>query len=84
MKTVTHIGVAEARAHFAKLLSAIEHGRSYVITRRGKPIAALVPVVARKRCEPQQSLLPLVGSGRGLWGNDSSATIAKLRDEFER
>jgi HTH-type transcriptional regulator/antitoxin HigA len=29
----------------------------------------------------QRSLLPLAGSGRGLWGANSRATIRTLRDE---
>ena len=34
--------------------------------------------------ERQPSLLTLAGSGRGLWGDDSAAAIAALRDKWGR
>jgi hypothetical protein len=33
---------------------------------------------------PAVSLLPLAGSGRGLWGPDSRSTLRALRDEWDR
>ncbi len=38
--------------------------------------------VARGR--RQRSLVALAGSGRGLWGKDSSKTLRGLRDEWAR
>lgn len=38
----------------------------------------------RPRAGQQQSLLPLEGSGRGLWGKDSARTVRRLRDEWSR
>lgn len=32
----------------------------------------------------QQPLLPLKGSGTGLWGKDSARTLRHLRDEWNR
>ena len=32
----------------------------------------------------QLSLLPLQGSGRGMWGKDVRQTLQKLRDEWDR
>lgn len=39
------VQVTEAKARLAKILSAVEKGESFSITRRGKPIAHLVPAV---------------------------------------
>ena len=39
----TVIGSTEAQTHFARLLKRVEHGEEVVITRRGKPIAPLIP-----------------------------------------
>lgn len=36
------ISVSELRAHVGRILDAVEHGRSFIITRRGRPIARLV------------------------------------------
>ena len=37
------VSVVEAKAHFSKWLRAAEDGTSVVITRHGRPVAALVP-----------------------------------------
>ena len=37
------IGSFEAKTHFAELLSRAERGEEITITRRGKPVARLVP-----------------------------------------
>ncbi len=40
----TEIGAFEAKTHLSELLRETESGRSFVILRRGKPVARLVPV----------------------------------------
>ncbi len=77
-------GAEEARNQLPELLDAAENGRSTIITRHGRPVAALVPIEAYGATKRQQSLLPLAGSGRGLWGKDSTRTLRKLRDEWSR
>ena len=77
-------GAEEARNQLPDLLEAAEHGRSTVITRHGRSVAALVPIAAYGAAIRQQPLTPLRGSGRGLWGKDSSRTVRKLREEWDR
>ena len=77
-------GVEEARNQLPDLLDAAEKGRATIITRHGRPVAALVPISIYESAGRQQSLLPLKGSGRGLWGKDSTRTIRRLRDEWTR
>ena len=76
-------GAEEARQQLPAILAAAAAGRTTVITRHGREIAAVVPVGAIKHARPV-SLLALAGSGRGLWGRDSSRAIAALRDEWTR
>jgi prevent-host-death family protein len=40
---VSTIGSFEAKTHFAELLKRAERGEEITITRRGKPVARLVP-----------------------------------------
>ena len=40
MKTAN---IAEAKAHFSALLAEVEAGEEVIITRRGKPVARIVP-----------------------------------------
>lgn len=44
-----NVPATKAKAHFAQLLSIVEHGESIAITRHGKPIAHLVPAAAQDR-----------------------------------
>jgi prevent-host-death family protein len=84
MAKVVHKGVEEARNELPKLLEAAARGQTTIITRRGQPIAALVPLEAYEHTRRQLPLLDLRGSGRGLWGRDSRATIRALRKEWNR
>jgi prevent-host-death family protein len=84
MAKADYKGAEEARNQLPDLLEAAARGRATIITKRGRPVAALVPLDAYKASGRQQSLLPLEGSGRGLWGRDSRRTIRALRDEWER
>ena len=77
-------GAEEARNKLPDLLDAAEGGQSTIITRHGKPVAAIVPVKVLDAIKPQQSLLPLYGTGKGMWGKDSTKTIRALKDEWER
>lgn len=74
----------EARAHFSKLLNDAEKGTATIITRHGRPVAAVVPIAEYTRTPRQQPLLDLQGTGRGLWGKDSVQTIRALKEEWER
>ena len=77
-------GAEEARNQLPDLLEAAEKGRSTIITKHGRPVAALVPVSEYVAGGRQQTLMSLEGSGRGLWGKNSSRAIRAMRDEWSR
>ncbi|HEU4617273.1 MAG TPA: type II toxin-antitoxin system prevent-host-death family antitoxin [Gammaproteobacteria bacterium] len=77
-------GAEEARNQLPDLLTAAERGRQTIITRHGRPVAVLGPVGASEGGQAQRSLLPLAGTGRGLWGRESTKRLRKLRDEWSR
>lgn len=61
-----------------------QQGRATIITRHGRPVAALVPIEAYGDAIRQQPLMPVAGSGRRLWGKNSTRALRKLRDEWSR
>ena len=77
-------GAEEARNQLPDLLDAAENGRPTIITRHGRPVAVIVPIDDFQPVQKQKSLLPLEGTGRGLWGKNSTRTIRALKDEWER
>jgi prevent-host-death family protein len=42
------VGAFEAKTHFAQLLERVQRGEEIIITRRGKPVARLVPAAAKQ------------------------------------
>lgn len=76
-------GVEQARQQLPSILSDASEGRTTLITRHGRAIAAVVPVSKLKSNKPS-SLLALAGSGRGMWDESGTATIDSLRDEWSR
>jgi prevent-host-death family protein len=43
------VGVYHAKTHLPSLLDEVEAGETITITRHGKPVARLVPIVPRRR-----------------------------------
>lgn len=76
-------GAEEARQTLPDILADAVAGRTTIITRHGRAVAAVVPVACAKPAKTV-SLQSLAGSGRGLWGTDSRKTIARRRDEWSR
>ena len=76
-------GAEEARQQLPAILAAAIAGRTTIITRHGRAVAAVVPAAHARQSRPV-SLLSLVGTGRGMWGKDSRKSVDKLRDEWNR
>ena len=72
------VTVAEAKTQLSSLLDAVEAGQAVVITRRGKPIAELVP-----RCSVRDLLPQLAAMREALPEQQASGveTMRLLRDE---
>ena len=75
-------GVEEARQNLPSLLADANSGKPVVITKHGKPYAAIVPLEALPDVQKGPSVHALRGSGAGLWGDDAAAWIDRMRDEW--
>jgi prevent-host-death family protein len=82
VSTRRYTGVEETRQQLPALLDEAHAGEAVVITKRGKPYAAIVPLAALPAGEPRPSFLALRGSGAGLWGDDAAAWVDRLREEW--
>lgn len=54
MKTV---GAFDAKTHLSNLLEQVARGESFLITKRGKPIASLTPVSTGAKTGPKDLIL---------------------------
>lgn len=57
MKSEESIGAFDAKTHLSALLERVAHGESFVISRRGKPVARLVPADPSTRRPKVETLL---------------------------
>jgi prevent-host-death family protein len=82
---LTAIGVYDAKTQLPKLLDRVSRGERFVITKRGRPVAELIPArevgapnvkqVIQQMQEWQEREGPMLGPG---------LTIRKLREEGRR
>jgi len=75
MRTVS---LSEARSRLSQLLRQVEKGEEIVITRRGKPIVRIIPVV-----RPKLAVRSLVAFRRRMprWRKASTELLQEMRDE---
>ncbi len=51
---IHRIGIREANQHLSRYIAAVERGEEVIITRRGQPVARLVPVTKKRQLTPEQ------------------------------
>jgi prevent-host-death family protein len=82
----TRYGLEQARIQLPSIVADAHAGVRCIITKHGKPYAAIVPLedVQRSLAEANltSGLLALRGTGRGLWGADVGRSVSELRDEW--
>ena len=47
---------SEAKVHLTQLLSAVERGKSFTITRHGRPVARLVPAADQRHAKVRRTM----------------------------
>jgi prevent-host-death family protein len=81
MKTV---GSFEAKTHLSSLLDQVSHGQSFLITKRGKPVASLSPITAPGASGPRDSIRDFRQQFAGSLGRFSQREIAELTAQGRR
>ena len=77
------IGLEQGRSTLPELASRAHAGEPSLLTRHGKPYAAIVSADVLIKALPRRRFLGLRGSGAGLWGASAAATVAELREEWD-
>jgi prevent-host-death family protein len=79
------VALREANQGFAKYVRAVEAGESFVITRRGKPVARLIPIEPGKRAlTPDQQAARQRALERMQRGIDMGGARFRRDDLYER
>jgi prevent-host-death family protein len=76
------VGAFEARTHLSHLLDQVERGETITITRHGRPVARLIPIVGSSRDERRRAIAELkeLCAGHTLGG----LSVRELIDEGPR
>ena len=53
------IGAFEAKTHFSQILEKIENGDDFIVTRRGKPVAKIIPYEQEKKLTVKETFKTL-------------------------
>lgn len=81
MKT---IGAFEAKTHLSGLLEKVGRGESFLITKRGKPIASLSPLVSSRQEGPEEAIARFRKEFAKSLRKFSSSEINKLKNVGRR
>jgi len=73
------IQASEAKAHLPQLLDDVERGETLIISRRGRPIARIVPEVDRRQEEIDKAIAGIQDLRRRTGG----ITVEELRSARE-
>ena len=84
MKPSKHVSVAEIKASLSEQIREAEHGRTVLITRRGRPVAALVSTDELERLRRLKSAGPEGGLASVAGGWKDSDELADLLDSSAR
>ena len=81
--SIPSVGLDEGRSSLPRLAALAHAGQSSLLTKHGKPYAAIVSAAMLLKARLKPGFLALRGTGRGLWGKSVARHIAQLRDEWE-
>lgn len=76
-----HSGIEVTMRWLSSRLNQAHARKPVVITKHGRPYAAIVPLEAVQDVGRRPSIMALRGSGAGLWGEDAAAWVTRLREE---
>ena len=78
------IGAFEAKTHFSQIIEKAEHGADFVITRRGKPVAKIIPFEQKPEMSRMEAFAQLVEMRKLYRGKPGSFNIREAIEEGRR
>ncbi|MDR1804210.1 MAG: type II toxin-antitoxin system prevent-host-death family antitoxin [Treponema sp.] len=78
------IGAFEAKTHFSQIIEKAERGEDFVITRRGKPVAKIIPFEQKKETTFKEAVENLIEMRKFYRGEPGSFNIREAIEEGRR
>ena len=81
---VQSISASEAKTHFSQLIRKAENGEEFVITRRGKPVAKIIPFEQKKDITWEEAVEQLSEFRKLYRGEPGSFNIREAIEDGRR
>ena len=78
------IGTFEAKTHFSQIIEKAEHGSDFIVTRRGKPVAKIIPFRQEKGMTFREAVNQLIEMRKLYRGKPGSFNIREAIEEGRR
>ena len=78
------VGAFEAKTHLSRLLDSVKQGETITITKRGQPVARLVPIDSQNRERAIAAVRNIRRLRREIGWSGTVDEILSLRDEGRR
>lgn len=79
-----YVGAFEAKTHLSRLLDSVKQGETITITKRGQPVARLVPIDSQNRERAIAAVRNIRRLRREIAWSGTVDEILSLRDEGRR
>jgi prevent-host-death family protein len=78
------IGAFEAKTHFSQIIDKVERGADYVVTRRGKPVAKIIPFEQKPEMTWEEVVAEFKEIRKKFRGKPGSFNIREAIEEGRR
>jgi prevent-host-death family protein len=75
------IGIFEAKTHLSQIINKVENGANFVISKRGKPVAKIVPVEQDKEMTFQEVVEECFKLQKNYRGKPGSFNVREAIEE---
>ena len=82
--TQQKIGAFEAKTHFSQIIEKVQHGEDFVITKRGKPVAKIIPFKQEQEMTRMEAIEKLMEMRKLYRGKPGSFNIREAIEEGRR
>jgi len=78
------IGAFEAKTHFSQIITKVENGADFIVTKRGKPVAKIIPFIQKQEMTWEELLEKFKDLRKLYRGKPGSFNIREAIEEGRR
>ena len=78
------IGAFEAKTRFSQIIAKAEHGEDFIVTKRGKPVAKIIPFEKKPEMTRKEAIAKLMEMRKLYRGEPGSFNIREAIEDGRR